>query len=131
MTLESAIFTIATSDGTINGLISGRMYRERLPVNETVPALVYKEISRQPETAHDGGTNFSQARYQIDCWADDPGEAETLENAVVGAFDGYRGTADSRKIGGITVEVQPSFSQPDTQLSRRIVDLLILDEGDV
>lgn len=129
MTLESALYAIGTADATLNALIAGRMYREVLPGTATVPALVYRQIDIMPHLAHDGDTGTARARYQVDCWDDSIDGTESLQTAVKDAYIGYRGTADGQKIGGIAVQMMPSFPQVDTALKRRIVDLLIWDEG--
>lgn len=130
MSLESAIHAIGVADATLNALISGRMVRDSLPHGETLPALVYRALPITPQMAHDGPSGVSRARYQLDCWGRNPGEAETLQNAVVDAYAGYRGTTGGRKLSVYAVQVVGSLPDPDTQLSRRLVDLLIWDEGD-
>jgi hypothetical protein len=131
MSLESAIHAIGTNDATLNAIISGRMYREVLPNGATLPALLYQIISGRPYLAHDGDTGVSRPRYQLSGLAADPGTAETLMDAVRTAYSGYRGTAGSRKIGGIIVDEMRSIPERETGTFRRIVDILIIDEGDV
>ena len=130
MTLESALYAIGTGDATLNALISGRMVRDRLPHGHNLPAVVYRSLTNTPQLAHDGQSGVDRVRYQLDCWDDSPDGAEALQNAVVNAFAGYAGTTGSRKLSVFAVEVQGSIPDPETALSRRVIDLLIWDEGD-
>lgn len=130
MSFESALHAIGTADATLNGLVSGRLVRDSLPLDYPIPAVVYRRISGAPEMAHDGASGVATVQVQFDCWARDPGAAEALATAVEGAYGGYRGTTGGRKIDGSRVVANVSFPEPDTQLSRRIVDIRFLDAGD-
>lgn len=129
MTVESALYAIAAANVGISGLVSTRIYRERLPQGETLPALVYQQVSELPDLAHDGPPGTSKLRYQWTCYAADPTGAEALKNAVVSAFHGYSGTTGSRVMSSRAAGVV-SFPDRDTEYERRIVDVMILDEGD-
>lgn len=130
MSFESALHAIGTADATLNALIAGRLVRDSLPLNYPLPAVVYRRVAGAPEMAHDGPAGVAIIRVQFDCWAANPTAAETLAEAVEGAYGGYRATAGGRKIDGARVVANVSFPEPDTQLSRRIVDIRFLDAGD-
>lgn len=131
MSLEGALYAIGTADATLNALISGRLVRDSLPLDYPLPAVVYRLIDAVPEMAHDGASGVAIVRYQFDCWAGDPGAAEALADAVTTAYGGYRGVVAGRKIDGSRVVANVSFPEPDTQLSRRVVDVRFLDSGNV
>lgn len=130
MSFEATVHAIGTADATLNALINGRLVRDSLPLNYPLPAVVYRRIAGAPEMAHDGPAGVAIIRLQFDCWADNPGTAEELATAVEGAYGGYRATAFGRKVDGARVVANVSFPEPDTQLSRRIVDVRFLDAGD-
>lgn len=128
-TLEAALFTIVTSDATVNGLIATRMYRDALPHNATQPALVYQRIGGRPTTAHSGATGFGLPLYQFRIIAETTAEAEALADAVEAAINGYRGTTGARKIDGIQVTARRSQAERANEKARYIVEARIHDAG--
>ena len=131
MTLESALYNIAANDAGVSALVDTRIYRTTLPPGATVPALVYRRVSNDPFQSHTGQEiKLERTRFTWDCWASNTGTAESLANALKLLFNGFRGTADGRKIGGTKVVFEGDIPDPDTNLHRRVVDVLILDEGD-
>ena len=131
MSLESALYNIAASNGAVAALVSTRIYRTALPPGAVMPALVYRRVSNDPFQSHKAQEiKLERTRFTWDCWASDTGTAESLANAVKLLFNGYRGTVDGRKIGGTKVVFEGDLPDPDTNLSLRVVDVLIFDEGD-
>ena len=129
MTVESALYAIAAADAGVAALVGTRIYRERLPQGETLPALVYQQVSELPDLAHSGPAGTSSLRYQFNCYGANPTAAEALKNALVTAFHGYSGTTGSRTMSSRVVAAL-SLPDRDTEYERRIVDVMILDEGD-
>ena len=90
MSLETGLKSALTADGTVNGLVSGRIYPEIMPFDVTYPAISYQRISTVRYQTLDGVDGFTQVRMQIDCWDSSYSGVKTLADAVKGAIDGVR-----------------------------------------
>ena len=90
MSLETGIKSALTADGTVNGLVSGRIYPEIMPDDVTYPAISYQRISTVRTQFLTGVDDFTQVRVQIDCWDSSYSGVKALASAVKGAIDGVR-----------------------------------------
>ncbi len=101
--------------------VNPRVYRQRLPQNVTLPALTYQRIGSVRGYAHDGDDRLPEVRVQIDCWARDPDDVDTLAEGVTAAMSGYSDATYQR----VLVDDDREWDDPETKLFRRIVDVLV------
>lgn len=111
-------------DATVAASVGTRVYPGRLPQGATMPAITYNRISTVRDASH-SGAGLAWARFQLDCWAETYGAADTLATAVIALFHAKRG----RMAGQATlVDNDVDDKDPDANLYRRIVDVLIYFE---
>jgi CubicO group peptidase (beta-lactamase class C family) len=70
--------------------IGARIYPALLPEDETLPAVVYTQISHN-ETYSNSGSCYSRLRYQIDSYAATLADARRLDDTVRAVMGGWRG----------------------------------------
>lgn len=121
---------IAAANATVNGLIAGRFYLDRMPKGSALPAIVMTRQAAAPILAHDGPVDFDLGRYALSLYHEQHGDIYALENAVFAAYGGTRGTYGGRIIDGIKVTNSFIVDEPESQARRRVVQILVLDKGD-
>jgi hypothetical protein len=128
VSLESAIYTRATSYAGLSSLISTRCYPDVAAQEATAPFLVYQIISAQRFPTFGARSYVVTVRLQIDCYATTHTGALALRTQVVQAFDRFSGTSDSIVIQDCLMEDERAFNeQLDTtgELYRQSLDFLM------
>lgn len=82
--------------------------------NTEPPYIVYQMISDVPDVVLAGASGVTQARVQIDCYADGYAAVKTLAEAVRSALDSYSGIVAGYVIQGIFKE--DSSDSPEAPL---------------
>ena len=90
MSLEQGLKSALTADGTVNGLVSGRIYPEIMPFDVTYPAISYQRIATTPYQVLERVDDFTSVRLQVDCWDSTYSGVKTLADAVKNAIHGVR-----------------------------------------
>ena len=107
MSLEEGLKAALAADGTVNGLVSGRIYPEIMSESVTYPAISYTRISTVPWQILTGVATFTQVRIQIDCWASSYSGVKALASAMKNAIHGVRA------LGSVDIEHCFMVSQQD------------------
>jgi hypothetical protein len=94
MTLGDSIRSILLADSTVSGLVGTRIYPQELPLQCTLPALVYSFPSN-PFQIH-----ARSARCQISCYAKGYDERENLRQSVEDTLKFFSGLNN-----GIAIEI--------------------------
>lgn len=107
-----------------------RMSPSYLPQGETLPAIVYHEISSESDQTFDGRTGIAHTRVQLDCYGSTALAAQSLRLACEVAIQGYRGPAGNEQILSVTLsnrrsDIQPRMDGTDEHDHIRMVDLMI------
>lgn len=93
--LKSAIYALLKGAGLITTIVGSAIYLGHAPSSAPGNYIIYQVIDDVP-THHQGGSSgLARARVQIDCYADDVDQLESLATAVRMSLDGYRGRDDS------------------------------------
>lgn len=71
-------------------LIGTRIYPALMPEDETLPGVVYTQIS-YGDTYSNGGTCHARARYQIDSYGSTLNEARQVDDIIRSVLGGYQG----------------------------------------
>lgn len=111
MSLEQGLHAALVADGTVNGLVAGRIYPEIMPQDVVYPAISYQRISTTRYQLLEGVDDFTQARLQVDCWCDSYAQVKTLALAVKSALDGVTGTLGAQAIQHCMLESMVDLSQ--------------------
>lgn len=89
--IEETIRAVLIADGTVSGIVAGRVYPLKLPQNATLEAIVYHRIAGPRDITLSGPSSSGRARLRFDCWAERYSEAKTLLVAVRDALDAVSG----------------------------------------
>ena len=67
MSLETGIYSVLTSDGTVSGLVGTRVYPDIMPQGVTYPAITYQRVSTVRTAMLSGVDDFTQVRIMVEC----------------------------------------------------------------
>lgn len=85
-----------------------------IPEEEGYPCVVYAPVNDLPGHDHDGITTYRRAKYQIDCFSEDPTEVRKLGAKVVSTWAFFKGEVEGVQIGRAKVEA----NEPTEELAR-------------
>lgn len=91
--MEEDFRSLLMADIAISNLVSNRVNYTTHPQGQPLPGLVLNVVSDAEEYTLQGPTGVSQARIQVDCYADTYGAAKLLSRAVRSLLSGYMGGA--------------------------------------
>jgi hypothetical protein len=106
-------------------LAGGRVHAMKLPQDPTLPALVFIRVSTMPTYSHSGFSNFTEARFQISCWAATYMAARQLAAQVRTALDGYSGAMGTTQIGHCLCASDRDIYEPEPQRFHAPLDYMI------
>ncbi len=99
MSFESDLYNQLKGDGTIDSLVSTRIYPDVAPSSATLPYITWSMISGKT-THHMGGAsdNLTNRFIQFDLYDNDLPGAITLRDAVVADIDGLNAVMGSTDV---------------------------------
>jgi len=126
MAIETALYSILSSDSGVSAIISTRIYPRIVPQLASLPALSYQQISGPREHTMSGPAGMVKSRWQINCVVESYSALRALADAVRKALDCYSGTASSTKIdvGFLDNENDGFDSIHDVKSSKRYTKIL-------
>lgn len=98
MSVESALYTLITTDSTLAALVGTRLYPLVIPQEQCLDAaaLAYQVISAQPEYAHaEGDVWLDKVRVQLTAQAATYSALKSLLRALRTRLSGYKGTVNT------------------------------------
>ncbi len=109
MTIESDLRTFLAADGTISGLVSSRVYGIGYkPQNSSLPALTFsRESTDWINELEAGQSGYVGAEFQIDAWADNYDDVNSLREAVLSRVQNYNGLMGSTAVDWVLVNSGP------------------------
>lgn len=125
MSIEYKIRDLALANPTIAGTLGARWYPNPLPQSVTYPALGYQQISQVNHSSHEGSSHLATTRLQLDLWAPKHTDLTTLRDNLLLVLRDFKGIVGGVRIDRIKIENDSSFVEPDTNIQRRIIELLI------
>lgn len=127
MSVEKAVIAVLASDGTVTGLVSGRLYLlGNVPQTPTLPFVRVRDISTvRPDHTHDGPSGLARPRIEFRCIAGTYSGAKDLANAVREALVGFKGTSEGVEIGSVVSANERDDYEPDTKRHLRDLDLFV------
>lgn len=103
-----ALMKLLKADAGVTTLVSTRVYREKLPISPTFPAITTDGISGDPWTLNSSGTKpLEGATIQFSCWGELASTSKAVARAVAECLHGYAGTSEGVVIGAISVQSSP------------------------
>lgn len=118
MTIGEDIYTTLSSDGTVAGLVSTRIYPMWIKQDATYPAITFLQITSTPQLSVVGPTGLTNYIFQFDCWDKSYSGVQTLSAAVIAAINGatlFRSNQNSAQ----------DFFDPEYEVHRKSVDFSI------
>lgn len=98
MSRLSAIYSILSGNANLTGQVSTRIYPVFPPQNTAFPFVVFTTGTSEPTDQKDTTSPIDEATLQVDVYARTALSAETIQDYVRAALDGYSGTAATVKI---------------------------------
>ena len=96
MSLQTAFCNYLGQQSTITDLLTNNgasdIFWVTVPEGKALPVIVVQKISVQAEHVQGGATTLADARLQVKCMSDNPGEAAAIADAVRLKCDGFQGT---------------------------------------
>ena len=101
MSLESALFTLITTNDPVAAVMGTRLYPDVIPQDQAMPAGHYRTVTNRPATAHSGaaGVEFSTVRFSI--FAPLRADAIALRELIKPVVNGYKGTAGGETLDAV------------------------------
>lgn len=100
MTIEQALFTHITTDSTIAALMGLRLYPNKIPQGQPLPAAQYTQQAGKREHTMQGPAGMVDSEYTIICYGTTYAAAKELAEAVRKRMDGFSGVVE-----GVTIDV--------------------------
>jgi hypothetical protein len=122
----SSVRTLLTTDATISGIVSTRVYVERIPEGAVFPYILLTNIS-SPKKYHFTGESTKHLYVQVDVFSTTIQLRNTLSEAVNTCLSGFTGTLGSSKVGFI--HVTSATDGAFDAAVRQFRDILQLDIG--
>jgi len=127
MTVEADLRSLLTTSTSIAALSSNRVYQNHLIQAATYPAISYNRISTVYTSCMGTDVANVAARFQIDCWDDDPTGVNALAMAVKTAIQRYGSTSGTVVIETIFIDDHYVVEQEDLDenLYRVSIDAIV------
>lgn len=106
--IGKVIYDLLSSDGTVSGLVSTRIYPDTVPQNAEFPFVSYAVISTQPTDTKEGASKLDVVSVQVDIYSRSYSTTQTIAAAARSALDRYSGTNNSVKVDKIIFADQGS-----------------------
>lgn len=115
------------ASGGVAALVSARVYPVLLPQTPTYPAVSYQRISN---SGTNGSTALRESRWQVNCWAATYAGAVSLSEAVKAAMEEHTDVSQTPGIKYSRVVNEFDDFDPDTEIYRVILDVMLTTTGD-
>lgn len=124
--IEAAVKGLLTSDATVSGIVSARVYPIALPQDAMLPAISYSRVSTFDKSLTHSGTNkAARTVLQISCWARSALAAKNLANAVKAVLHGYSGETSGETIFSSQVVNEVDLFDPEVGIYQIPVDVTV------
>jgi Protein of unknown function (DUF3168) len=91
MALKKGLKDLLLADSTISSMVGSRVRVGRKPKDTDHPDILITGVASAYIPTLQGVNATKMRRFQIDCWGNNPKEADDLATAVHALLDGYRG----------------------------------------
>lgn len=101
--LHEALYAHLAADSGVSTLVDTRINFNQADEDDELPYIVMQQIAGVPETHLTGDTGRARTRVQMEAYARDYTDAQTLLNAIRDAIHTLKGTLGD---GGVTIDVR-------------------------
>jgi hypothetical protein len=122
--IEEAVRDIIRTNGGVSA-ITTRCFPVKVPQNPTFPFILYQKVTATRHQDLSGGSGLTQARFQIEAWAETYSRAKELANAIRDALDGYTGTSGTVKVWSILILSEFDMYEETIDCLRVIMDFSV------
>jgi hypothetical protein len=124
--LRPALRAFLLGDAAVAAAVGGaRIFPVVLPQAERRVSLVYARISDVGDHHMEGPSGLARPRYQLDAYAAQPDDADSLARLVKARLDGYRGPMGSIAVQGVFFDGARDDYQSEAKLHRVSQDFII------
>ena len=109
-TIKGAIYDRLRNDATIIAIVGSAIYPSPAPRGQNPPYISFQRVDKMTERHLLGPNSLARARFQINCWAQGPDDADELAEAVRRSLDGLR----KQTMGTVDVDSIAFLSQRDS-----------------
>lgn len=109
-TIKGAIFDRLRNDASVNAIVGQNIFPSPAPRNVDPPYISFQRVDKETVRHLMGPNNLARARFQINCWAVGPDDADALAEAVRKCLDGLMRV----DIGSVRVDTVTFLSQRDS-----------------
>jgi hypothetical protein len=126
MTVEADLRGVLLASTQITALTT-QVYATLMPQNAALPLVTYYRISTVRESCMGTDAANVAARFQFDCWADDPTEARSVGNTLRSVLQRYGSSTGTVTIETIFIEDQQEILErdEDEDVYRVSLDLIV------
>lgn len=129
MSLESALFTLITSNAPVAAVMGTRLYRDFVPQDVPKPYGYYKVVNNRVPMAHSGpaGVEFGTVRYTV--FDESRAGVIALREVIKTATSGFKGVSDGETLDAVfyregsssgDTESEQHWCQFDLTVTRRV-----------
>ncbi|MEY9196636.1 hypothetical protein ABIA16_001752 [Sinorhizobium fredii] len=127
--METALTALLTGDARVKQLAGTKVHWVRAPQGTVTPFAVLQVISSRDDYHAQGPSGLTDARVQVDAYAESYLAAKRLSDAILAVLSGYRGTVSGVRLQGGFVDNRRDFpaatSGDEKPLFRRSADIII------
>lgn len=117
MGIETAFFSYVTSKAALTALVGTRVYASVAPSSVIYPYVTFRIISDVPEHDMSGAVGLTEVILQVDAWAREVAERQSISETLRLILDGFVGLmgTENLDIRYCMLENRNSFEEPDKQ----------------
>lgn len=109
MTVHDAIFSRLSTDTTLMGLVSTRIFPDTAPQDQTKPFIVFRVADTAPATVKDGAAQNNLYQIEINAYAFSFTDVQSIHSAIKSRLDKFTGTSGGVSIRLINVDSRGSI----------------------
>jgi len=110
----------------VNAIVGNRVRVNRLPEGTDFPTIVIKFVASQNINTLNGTNATQQRLVQVDCWGNNPKEADTLAIAVHAVLNSFQGTlSDGTYIQGCFPSGDVDLNDEELHISGIAIDFSV------
>lgn len=116
-TFAEDLRTFITGTTAVTGKCGTRVHYNHIPQTSPLDHVWYRITSDVEDRTFDKAGGLHEATVDIECVADDEGDAQDLGDAVRARLDGYQGTMGNIKAQGLFITDKDDGYEPRSDMS--------------
>lgn len=108
--------------------VGGRITPFPLPVNQSLPAIIYRQVYGAHSTRTSGDASLYHARWQVDILSETFAGAAEIAEVITDYFDSKQDSTSNPKVYDTHVDMSFPVSDLDLDAYRHIVDVTVISD---